>query len=784
MPPRDRCAFRIPHGTLRTPSDAPGTPGGAPRVVARPLAAAWARAGRSRARRRSRGAAGPGARVPAPGLPAGPGFAALRRTASRARSRGRGVAPQGAVLRLGVRRGRRGQDPRGDRSPPAGGRRAERRDPLPGPRRRARGRAAAGRVVQDAGREGTHRAGPRVHGRTAAGAGAATGTTSGDRGRRCPRWSGCGRRRPGSTVRRGRICRSRWPRGSPPRAWPSGCIATSTVRSTSSGSTSPRFPAPPERRRQGEVRFHLHDGTVVEWGRTDRDLDGVAGEDSYADEAGAPRVRADARGASEAAHASTCASVSGARGRRSRGCGEPGPRRPRPAGPAAPARAALHGVRWRRSRDAGRLLRPRRASRRLLRTGGRARARRSRHGTAARAPRRRPTVPRLRCAGDAGPRGYAPRAVPGVLGGRRGRPRRARARAGPRRGARGGVPDPARGRRAAGGGAHLAPRVGRRIAGTDPGPARVRARARRSEARGARGGRSNAARTGARSVPRRAATRGRYPAGEPLYLVFGAGGSLVGRERGAGTFLPGSEVGEIVSAVELDAYDAVDRPARGVGGGGSERRSHRGGPRDPRATRAALLVGPATGSRSWPAPLGQALGSAGQRVGGGLRGRPALRARTRRRASSEAGIREVLATTSGRPGCARSSRRRTRPRPPARGARAVVGSPRGRRSAGHPARVYVVVAVLLDLVLRGAVPRVMGLVAPALAVALGLVWTSPADPGVRVHAVAFELGGGGGRRLEAVALAGGPAGWMGPCRYRGPGLPAPPRRRHRARTVS
>jgi len=43
-----------------------------------------------------------------------------------------------------------------------------------------------------------------------------------------------------------------------------------------------RFPAPPDRRRQGEVRLHLHDGTVVEWGRTDRDVDGAAGEDSYA----------------------------------------------------------------------------------------------------------------------------------------------------------------------------------------------------------------------------------------------------------------------------------------------------------------------------------------------------------------------------------------------------------------------------------------------------------------------------------------------------------------------
>ena len=41
------------------------------------------------------------------------------------------------------------------------------------------------------------------------------------------------------------------------------------------------FPAPPSLRRQGEVRFVLHDGTVVEWGRTDRDHDGVASEDTY-----------------------------------------------------------------------------------------------------------------------------------------------------------------------------------------------------------------------------------------------------------------------------------------------------------------------------------------------------------------------------------------------------------------------------------------------------------------------------------------------------------------------
>ena len=42
------------------------------------------------------------------------------------------------------------------------------------------------------------------------------------------------------------------------------------------------FPAPPHRRRDGELRLKLADGTVVEWGRTERALEEVAGEDRYA----------------------------------------------------------------------------------------------------------------------------------------------------------------------------------------------------------------------------------------------------------------------------------------------------------------------------------------------------------------------------------------------------------------------------------------------------------------------------------------------------------------------
>jgi hypothetical protein len=43
-----------------------------------------------------------------------------------------------------------------------------------------------------------------------------------------------------------------------------------------------RFPARPEERAEGEIRFHLADGSVVEWGRTGRDP-AEAGEDPYAE---------------------------------------------------------------------------------------------------------------------------------------------------------------------------------------------------------------------------------------------------------------------------------------------------------------------------------------------------------------------------------------------------------------------------------------------------------------------------------------------------------------------
>lgn len=261
------------------------------------------------------------------------------------------------------------------------------------------------------------------------------------------------------------------------------------------------------------------------------------------------------------------------------------------------------------------------------------------------------------------------------------------------------------------------------------------------------------------------ATRGRHPVDEPLALVFGANGGLTAQEPG---FVPGSEVKDGMSPLELDAYDAaIVLP--GAWPKGTERGARLAEALAIHTRRGGLLVGPGPG-RSWPAPLGQELGSAGRAWTVGFEGAQAYGLGLVVRAASEAGIREALAAGADRRvvGTVFDGPGASAPPLPARLAR-WTDHPPSRRPQGILLLVYVVIAVLLDPLLRGAVPRVMGLVAPALAVALGLVWTSPADPGVRAHALLFELGGGGGRRLEAVALASGPAGWIGSCRYRGPG---------------
>jgi hypothetical protein len=184
--------------------------------------------------------------------------------------------------------------------------------------------------------------------------------------------------------------------------------------------------------------------------------------------------------------------------------------------------------------------------------------------------------------------------------------------------------------------------------------------------------------------------------------------------------------------------------------------------------RGGLLIGPAPG-RAWPPPLGQRLGTAGGASLGGTDGMRSFGLGRVVRAGSEAEIRDVLAAGVWRRGIGTVFDLATTP--PSRAAPLApwCDDPARRRMQGLLLLVYAFVAAGLDRVLRSFPGRILGGAAPALAVVVGLWWTSPADPGVRTHALAFDLGGGGGRRVEAVALAAGPAGWWGRLAFEGGG---------------
>ncbi len=102
--------------------------------------------------------------------------------------------------------------------------------------------------------------------------------------------------------------------------------------------------------------------------------------------------------------------------------------------------------------------------------------------------------------------------------------------------------------------------------------------------------------------------------------------------------------------------------------------------------------------------------------------------------------------------------------------RAPRPAPPGRRAQGLLLVCYALVAALLDRVLHRGWPRLLGAVGPALAIVAGLVWSSTGMPGVAARGVAFDLGGGGGRRVEAVLLVAGEAGWVGRITWEGGGL--------------
>lgn len=93
--------------------------------------------------------------------------------------------------------------------------------------------------------------------------------------------------------------------------------------------------------------------------------------------------------------------------------------------------------------------------------------------------------------------------------------------------------------------------------------------------------------------------------------------------------------------------------------------------------------------------------------------------------------------------------------------------------ARRPAGVVLGLFLLATLVFTWAArdPRAAALVVglAAAAAAVGVAWVLPAPAGHVLHALRLDLGGPGGRRVEAVAVVAGPSGFRGPIRWGGEG---------------
>ena len=260
------------------------------------------------------------------------------------------------------------------------------------------------------------------------------------------------------------------------------------------------------------------------------------------------------------------------------------------------------------------------------------------------------------------------------------------------------------------------------------------------------------------------AARGRFPVGSPLVAVFGA-------PLPAGA----AEGMEVVSAAELDPGDPLVLDAFGgvvlLPGGWPAGLGEPAAWADVLATyarRGGLLVGPAP-DRPWPEGIGRRLGRAGtSHEGRGVR--PYGLGRIARPASAQ-GVREVLGAEARGPRLGTVFDGGRSPLPGGDRVLERAPGPRGdRRAPVLLLALYALVAVALDRILRHGWPRLLGAVGPALAVIAGILWSSPGEAGLRARGVAFDLGGGGGRRVEAVLLAAGEAGWRGRVRWEGGGL--------------
>ena len=265
------------------------------------------------------------------------------------------------------------------------------------------------------------------------------------------------------------------------------------------------------------------------------------------------------------------------------------------------------------------------------------------------------------------------------------------------------------------------------------------------------------------------AAREQRPGPRPVVLVLGGAAGAKGGAwvTPAATIVPGTEhtfshahelrcfdavlaLGEAWDAADPAARDKADAVAGFVRKGG-------------------LLIGPAP-PRTWPPHLGPRLHAAGRGQAVGVAGVRRLGLGRVARAGRQADVAELLAADlwvreAGSP----LLDPQTRPGRPAAW-QGWSDRPAGRRTQGLLLGLLALALVGLTRLLRGRGPQWLGALLVAATVSGGLAWTSPADPGIRVEGVALDLGGPGGRRIEAVWIDAGPRGYLGRVRWTGTGV--------------
>ncbi len=265
------------------------------------------------------------------------------------------------------------------------------------------------------------------------------------------------------------------------------------------------------------------------------------------------------------------------------------------------------------------------------------------------------------------------------------------------------------------------------------------------------------------------APRGAREGPRPRVLLLGGPAAPSVVEGLAATFVPAPEA-PFPSSLELDAFDAaVLLP-------GAWDDADPDGPRWAEEVasfvrRGGLLVTTA-GPEAMPVRLGALLGRAGaSREVGPESARDFGLGRVVRAGSASDAI-GILGEGGWRP---RLSTAFDDGPSAARAAAAALSSAGARHPADHRAAgvlllAYALVVGILDRLARRGLFRVLVLAGPAVAASVGLLWIVPSGPGLAVTGVLLDLGGGGGRRVEAVLLEASSAGWQGEVHWRGGGI--------------